>query len=326
MLKNIDKIYHCEFILMLVIIKINICPNEVEEGNIEYKRYFNDITMNKLYHLTAQMNWRMNEGNGVCHYYIGICDNGDICTEFTQEKLDYSLDIIKQMVAGCNACIDNIILNRIGDLIWLDITIQKKYEHMTEYRILSIGIALHNIIPDYKYGDMIVYNTIVYNNEKYLFFECTDDKYINMIDFNLVLYTNTIDAKILDYFNSEKVPVYNTNTIFETSMLMSFAESHVIGNNIYTDDDIIFNIIHHKYTRSIGHVLSGYLKKGKVYNGLKLYYNNIACYIISIHSNRKDCDDIIGPATVSLRIRFDININQIISGKLTKHPCQNEAP
>ena len=89
---------------------MKIHENEVDEGNIEYKRYFENVSLNKLTHLIAQMNWRINEGNGDAHYYIGICDNGTICKDFNQERLDYTLDVIKMMVEGCNAYIENTII------------------------------------------------------------------------------------------------------------------------------------------------------------------------------------------------------------------------
>ena len=41
----------------------NLDP-EVESGNIEYKRFFKNVNKKKFYSFTAQMNWRLNEGNG----------------------------------------------------------------------------------------------------------------------------------------------------------------------------------------------------------------------------------------------------------------------
>ena len=72
-----------------------VAPAEIEDGCIEYKRNFININNSKLNHLTAQMNWRINEGNGICYYYLGVCDNGTLYEHFTQEEKDYSLDILK---------------------------------------------------------------------------------------------------------------------------------------------------------------------------------------------------------------------------------------
>ena len=149
---------------------ITVCDKEIEEGNIEYKRYFENINTNKLYHLTSQMNWRINEGDGTCHYYLGVCDNGMICKDFTQERMDYSLDILKQMVDGCNSYIVTININRIETYMWLDVVIKRKEEHMTEYRIILYNCnMIYDILNSVKNND-INYILKIHNNCKYLFF------------------------------------------------------------------------------------------------------------------------------------------------------------
>ena len=40
-------------------------PREIEEGNKEYKCYFNNIKKERFIELSTQMNWRLNEGNGI---------------------------------------------------------------------------------------------------------------------------------------------------------------------------------------------------------------------------------------------------------------------
>ena len=78
------------------------------------------------------MNWRINEGYGLCHYYLGICDDGTVYTDFNQEKMDYTLDVLNKMIDGCNSYIENIKINRpTYDLFWLDITIKRKPEYIT---------------------------------------------------------------------------------------------------------------------------------------------------------------------------------------------------
>jgi GTPase len=122
---------------------MQIFQPEIEEGNIEYKRYFYNVSDSRLNHLTAQMNWRINEGNGICYYYLGICDNGTIYENLSQENIDYSLDIIKLMADGCNSYINKIIINRIyainitnDNLIWFNIEIKRKKEYRNEFEML----------------------------------------------------------------------------------------------------------------------------------------------------------------------------------------------
>jgi len=46
-------------------------------GNTEYKVTIMDRTKEKLKHLTTQLNFRLNEGDGQAIYGIGIEDNGN---------------------------------------------------------------------------------------------------------------------------------------------------------------------------------------------------------------------------------------------------------
>ncbi len=294
---------------------------EIEEGNIEYKRHFINITSTRLNQLTAQMNWRINEGNGICYYYLGVCDDGYIYDKFTQTEMDYSLDIIKMMADGCNSYIENIKINRVSHNIWLNITIRRKNEYMNEYRINFKGNNLKKLMKkegyEYKTSRDIYFNTIIHNNEKYLFFECKKkidiDNIPNIIDFNLTVNKN-----------------------FDTlSNLLIYIEKNMSGNNNNTDD-VIFNIIKTNYIQSVGYIVSGFLKSGKIKKGMILISNkyNLSCQIISIHNNQVDCNDVIAPATISINVliineTLDETLNVKLNGTLNelksnKHHDQNE--
>ena len=43
------------------------------------------------------MNWRLNEGNGICYYYIGVNDNGTIYDKLNQKQIKYSHLILNQL-------------------------------------------------------------------------------------------------------------------------------------------------------------------------------------------------------------------------------------
>ena len=51
---------------------------EVEEGNIEYKRFILNLSPHRFEQLTSQMKWRLSEGQGEAIYYIGVEDDGSI--------------------------------------------------------------------------------------------------------------------------------------------------------------------------------------------------------------------------------------------------------
>lgn len=287
---------------------MQIALPEIEEGNIEYKRHFINVTISRLHQLTAQMNWRINEGNGMCYYYLGICDNGTIYENFSQEDIDYSLDIIKLMCEGCNAYINNIIIHRISlelsSGIWLNIIIKRKNEYINEYRILCNSTNINKLIKqnnEYKKSKDIFFNTIIHNNEKYLFFECnkllkkTAVDITNKIDFNLIINNNfdTMD----DLFN--------------------YIDKNMIGNNINNNDNVIFNIIKYNYIQSIGYIISGFLKQGIIKKNMILNWNKnkSTVKIISIHNNYIDCSEVIAPATISIRVVL-INNNNINNNNL----------
>ncbi len=285
--------------------QIQVVPAEIEEGNIEYKRHFINITNTRLNQLTAQMNWRINEGNGICYYYIGVCDDGTLYNSLSQEEIDYSLDIIKMMADGCNSYIENIKINRLGinSNIWLNISIKRRNEYMNEYRINFKGNNLKKLMKkegyEYKTSRDVYFNTIIYNNEKYLFFECKKqtniDNITNIIDFNLTINNNF-------------------DTLFE---MLYFVEKNMTGNNTTDTDEVIFNTIKFKYIQSVGYIISGFLKQGKIKKGMILISNkyNLSCQIISIHNNQIDCDTISAPSTISIKVLI---IDKSIYGEVNK--------
>ena len=70
---------------------------EIEEGNIEYKRcliYNNDERTNEL---ITQMLWRVREGNGEAIYYVGVNDNGTFYN-WTKLEIKQSIDEFKRLV------------------------------------------------------------------------------------------------------------------------------------------------------------------------------------------------------------------------------------
>jgi len=59
---------------------------EVEEGNIEYKRYLSDLNEQRLEEYISQMIWRVREGNGEAIYYLGVEDKGTFYNWTENEK------------------------------------------------------------------------------------------------------------------------------------------------------------------------------------------------------------------------------------------------
>jgi hypothetical protein len=212
--------------------------------------------------------------------------------------MDYTLDILKKMIDGCNSYIEYIRMNRLNILneplfqlesyLWLDVKVVRKLEFVNEYRILLANFSLNdNILMNYK--------TIIHNHEKYLFFEYNKD-YINLIDFNLILYKDQLDNHIKSILETLNIPIIRIDLCnININIIMDIVQNNMIGNKQYIDNEVEFNII---YTNNYNNIIYGFLRKGIIKVGTKI--NNI--HILSIHNNFIDCHECCGPATISLRV------------------------
>ena len=81
---------------------------EIEEGNIEYKRQINKMDPKKLNKFKVQMIWRMNEGKrnaGIDEaiYKIGIEDNGSLAVGLSLDKIKKSIKYFSKIVKELGA-------------------------------------------------------------------------------------------------------------------------------------------------------------------------------------------------------------------------------
>ena len=97
---------------------------EKEEGNIEYKRLISNCT-NRLETLASQMNWRLIEGKGVCYYYIGVEDNGNI-SKLNRFSLFKSLKNLKKVSTIINSNLSKVELITYNSYEYLIVEIKKK--------------------------------------------------------------------------------------------------------------------------------------------------------------------------------------------------------
>lgn len=95
----------------------NPLPPEIEEGNIEYKRQFKDMTDERMLKLISQLLWRIDEGinvnkNGLPQaiYYIGINDDGSV-GGLTVKEHNESLKILSKLTRLADAKIISTTLN-----------------------------------------------------------------------------------------------------------------------------------------------------------------------------------------------------------------------
>lgn len=88
---------------------------EVEEGNNEYKLKLTSLSDETFRHRVTQLNWRLNEGNGVAVYHLGIMDNG-FPKGLTEADLEESLGNLRRMgdACGCTMAVCELCMGEIG--------------------------------------------------------------------------------------------------------------------------------------------------------------------------------------------------------------------
>ena len=213
-------------------------PPEVEEGNHEYKRYFKDIKKKRFFELSTQMCWRLEEGNGIAYYFIGVNDDGTIFNKLNKKQIKYSFKILNNLTGKCNSKITKIENNNEDDKEWFKVEI-KRFENINKFqeiRILLLGgtntgksTFIANLIKEkldingnarnYVYNhkhelvsgntSSINYYHLIYNENKYLFFDSPGNskyiktllKLVQSIDYNLVLYFPGFDTIKWEYEN-----------------------------------------------------------------------------------------------------------------------------
>ena len=148
------KIYSEDFIEPNLL-KIEKSPQnfaeELDFGNTEYKLKLCGINNQKLAKRITQMKFRLREGNGECHYYIGVEDDGNPLG-ISEKEMEISIETIEKMVSeienakitkidylkGQNGLISEITINR-NILKENDNNINKYNQNYEELKIGLIG-------------------------------------------------------------------------------------------------------------------------------------------------------------------------------------------
>lgn len=111
---------------------------EIEEGNIEYKRYLINLDSNRFEQLSTQMKWRLAEGNNEAIYYLGVDDNGKPYN-MTKKEIKETLFNFTKLVNNNNAEIVNFDKNIYECTTYFKITIRKKHKILPEVRVVLLG-------------------------------------------------------------------------------------------------------------------------------------------------------------------------------------------
>ena len=320
---------------------MEILPPEIEEGNIEYKRYLIYCNNKRIEELTSQMNWRLTEGNGYCYYYIGVNDDGSIYNKLTKERFNISLNVLKTMAKNCNAKICNIERKKHNNCDWYKIKFIKNENNYSEYRILLLGdtqsgkttflskliknkndkmyITNHQHELDSGLTSSINYYEYIYNNNRYLFFDTPGHpKYIKTlmkavlsIDYDLVLFLSGYEWEYYNIFSDfcEKNNIKTESFYYKSPIINSILDNVHKCDQIKKNDNVFFNILHIFYSDN-GLLLSGFLKSGEIKVNDKLFWNGNEIVIKSIHnSSQTNVSFIKEQHIATLCISSDKNIN-----------------
>ena len=95
--------------------KATLRPQEVEEGNNEYKLMLTNLTEDQFRHRVTQLNWRLNEGNDVAVYHLGLFDNG-FPKGLSPSNLEESLESLRRMsdAVGCTMTVNEVCQGEVG--------------------------------------------------------------------------------------------------------------------------------------------------------------------------------------------------------------------
>jgi GTPase len=203
----------------------NTLNQEIEEGNIEYKRCLTNVDDTRRQEFISQMMWRIKEGKGEAIYYLGVEDNGTFYN-WSKSEIKQSIDEFKKIIKIANLKLIRMTKNNYlveqKNNYYLKIVIRENYQVLPEKRIFLFGESgigkttfLANIICSKidkearlyllnhkhemieKKTSSINYNYIIYNNIKWVFIEGPgDDKYKKTRDKLLLSFGSSIDLFI----------------------------------------------------------------------------------------------------------------------------------
>jgi GTPase len=115
---------------------------EIEEGNIEYKRYLINVDSTRLEQLATQMKWRLSEGDNQAIYYLGVDDDGTPYPINEKEKKETLNNFILLLEKNNAEIIDfKVIKTTYSEkpCSYFKITIRRKTKILPEVRIVLLG-------------------------------------------------------------------------------------------------------------------------------------------------------------------------------------------
>jgi GTPase len=245
---------------------------EIEEGNIEYKRCLTNIDNNRREEFISQMMWRIKEGRGEAIYYLGVENNGTFYN-WSKNEIKQSIDEFKKIIKKANLKLIRMTKNyySIGDKTnyYLKIVVRENKPLLPEKRIFLFGESgvgkttfLANIICSKidkearlyllnhkhemieKKTSSFNYNYIIYDNIKWVFIEAPgDEKYKKTRNKLFLSFGSSIDLCIFieDGINVWKFKEYYIKLIEKINIPFITLNIHSDTNNfpLYNSKELI---------------------------------------------------------------------------------------
>ncbi|KAI8844234.1 hypothetical protein BC829DRAFT_446006 [Chytridium lagenaria] len=102
--------------------KGNTLPQEIEEGNVEYKLKLVNLPPERVEHLITQLKWRLAEGGGEAMYEIGVADNGELIG-LNPRDLEASLSTLRLMGSKLGADVSLIRKSEVSTCLFLEVRV-----------------------------------------------------------------------------------------------------------------------------------------------------------------------------------------------------------
>ena len=189
---------------------------ENEDGNIEYKRYIIPDSEERFQQLLTQLKWRVDEGEGVAYYLIGVEDNGEIF-KLSGKQIKISMSNLKKLANNANCNIESIDKIKIKKSIYFKVKIQNKdlCKKFKERKILFLGktgivkttflsYIINNKLIDnsrmfilnHKH-ELVTGNSSSFNYQYYIY---NNTKYIFLDTPGLIQYSKTLNKTLLSCY------------------------------------------------------------------------------------------------------------------------------
>jgi GTPase len=114
---------------------------ESDTGPVEYKREVLRGSCLKLAHLTSQMRFRLDEGNGECFYKIGVDDDGSVCG-VSSEKLKQTMEVLEQAAQENKFTMYMIAKETLPNnktLFVADLYVRRQFTTPVNLKVITIG-------------------------------------------------------------------------------------------------------------------------------------------------------------------------------------------